>query len=37
MRGAMHHKGDVPFTVVPGQGMVVLPVREPEQEASTDA
>ncbi len=32
MRGAMHHKGDVPFTVVPGQGMVVLPVREPEQE-----
>lgn len=31
MRGAMHHKGDVPFTVVPGQGMVVLPVREPEQ------
>jgi circadian clock protein KaiC len=34
MRGAMHHKGDVPFTVVPGQGMVVLPVREPEQEAN---
>jgi circadian clock protein KaiC len=31
MRGAMHHKGDVPFTVVPGSGMVVLPVREPEQ------
>ncbi len=31
MRGAMHHKGDVPFTVVPGQGMVVLPIREPEQ------
>ena len=31
MRGAMHHKGDVPFTVVPGTGMVVLPVREPEQ------
>jgi KaiC/GvpD/RAD55 family RecA-like ATPase len=37
MRGAMHHKGDVPFTVVPGQGMVVLPVREPEQEALEDA
>jgi circadian clock protein KaiC len=34
MRGAMHHKGDVPFTVVPGQGMVVLPVREPEQAAN---
>ena len=31
MRGAMHHKGDVPFTVVPGQGMVVLPVRKPDQ------
>ena len=31
MRGAMHHKGDVPFTVVPGRGMVVLPVRQPEQ------
>lgn len=36
MRGAMHHKGDVPFTVVPGQGMVVLPVREPEQEVGLD-
>ena len=36
MRGAMHHKGDVPFTVVPGQGMVVLPVREPEQDGSFD-
>jgi circadian clock protein KaiC len=34
MRGAMHHKGDVPFTVVPGQGMVVLPVPEPEQAAN---
>lgn len=34
MRGAMHHKGDVPFTVVPGRGMVVLPVREPEQAAN---
>ncbi len=36
MRGAMHHKGEVAFTVVPGQGMVVLPVREPEQEANLD-
>jgi circadian clock protein KaiC len=29
MRGAMHHKGDVPFTIVPGQGLVVLPVTPP--------
>lgn len=29
MRGAMHHKGDVGFTVVPGQGLVVLPVSAP--------
>jgi circadian clock protein KaiC len=29
MRGAMHHKGDVPFTVVPGRGLVVLPVTSP--------
>jgi circadian clock protein KaiC len=29
MRGAMHHKGDVPFTIVPGQGLVVLPVTAP--------
>ncbi len=35
MRGAMHHKGDVPFTVLPGQGVVVLPVGEPEQDPST--
>ena len=34
MRGAMHHKGDVAFTVVPGQGMIVLPVREPEQSSN---
>ena len=34
MRGAMHHKGDVAFTVVPGRGMVVLPVREPNQSAN---
>ena len=32
MRGAMHHKGDVGFTVVPGQGLVVLPVTAPHQE-----
>ena len=29
MRGAMHHKGDVPFTIVPGEGLVVLPVTGP--------
>ena len=26
MRGAMHHRGDYAFTVLPGQGIVVLPV-----------
>lgn len=26
MRGAMHHKGEVAFTVLPGQGVVVLPM-----------
>jgi circadian clock protein KaiC len=26
MRGAMHHKGEVSFTVLPGQGMLVLPM-----------
>ena len=31
MRGAMHHKGDVGFTVVPGQGLVVLPITAPHQ------
>jgi circadian clock protein KaiC len=36
MRGAMHHKGDVPFTVVPGQGLVVLPVRPPSLAATSD-
>ena len=30
MRGAMHRKGDVPFTVVPGRGLVVLPVTAPQ-------
>jgi len=25
MRGAMHRKGEYPFTVLPGQGMVVIP------------
>ncbi len=34
MRGAMHHKGDVPFTVVPGKGLVVLPVGERVQAQS---
>jgi circadian clock protein KaiC len=26
MRGSMHRKGDYPFTVLPGQGVVVLPL-----------
>ena len=26
MRGAMHRKGEYPFTVLPGQGMVVIPL-----------
>jgi circadian clock protein KaiC len=30
MRGAMHHKGDVPFTIVPGEGLRVLPVSVTE-------
>jgi len=29
MRGAMHHKGDVPFTIVSGEGLRVLPVTAP--------
>jgi circadian clock protein KaiC len=29
MRGAMHHKGETPFTIVPGRGLVVLPVTAP--------
>lgn len=36
MRGAMHHKGEVAFTVLPGQGVVVLPmprhIVEPDAE-----
>ncbi|MCW2714605.1 MAG: circadian clock protein KaiC [Frankiales bacterium] len=32
MRGAMHHKGDVPFTVLPGQGIVVLPIGKPDHD-----
>ena len=32
MRGAMHHKGDVGFTVVPGQGLVVLPITAPQED-----
>jgi circadian clock protein KaiC len=41
MRGAMHHKGDVPFTIVPGEGLRVLPVslaaatKQPKQRLST--
>jgi hypothetical protein len=35
MRGAMHHKGDVGFTVVPGQGLVVLPITAPAPEPQT--
>ncbi len=31
MRGAMHHKGDVPFTIVPGEGLRVLPVTAPQR------
>ncbi|MEX2290601.1 MAG: circadian clock protein KaiC [Mycobacteriales bacterium] len=36
MRGAMHHKGAVACTIVPGRGLVVLPVREPEQATLLD-
>ena len=35
MRGAMHLKGEVPFTVLPGQGVVVLPILEPAQAPNT--
>jgi circadian clock protein KaiC len=31
MRGAAHLKGEVPFTVLPGRGVVVMPVLEPAQ------
>jgi circadian clock protein KaiC len=34
MRGAMHHKGDVPFTIVPGEGLIVLPVTAPQERAN---
>jgi circadian clock protein KaiC len=37
MRGAMHRKGDVPFTVQPGKGLVVLPVGEPDPAPNTGA
>ncbi len=37
MRGAMHHKGDVGFTVVPGKGLVVLPVTAPNQNPNDDS
>jgi len=30
MRGAMHHKGDVAFTVLPGRGLMVLPIGAPD-------
>ena len=29
MRGAMHHKGEVAFSTIPGQGLVVLPIAAP--------
>ncbi|GAC1322719.1 MAG: circadian clock protein KaiC [Mycobacteriales bacterium] len=32
MRGAMHHRGEVPFTVLPGQGVVVLPMSRQHAE-----
>jgi circadian clock protein KaiC len=35
MRGAMHLKGEVPFTVLPGRGVVVLPILEPAQTPNT--
>jgi circadian clock protein KaiC len=31
MRGASHLKGEVPFTVLPGRGVIVMPVLEPAQ------
>jgi circadian clock protein KaiC len=34
MRGAMHHKGDVGFTIVPGSGLVALPVTAPNPSAN---
>lgn len=37
MRGAMHHKGDVPFTIVPGEGLRVLPVTSTGPSAPTAA
>jgi circadian clock protein KaiC len=36
LRGAMHHKGDVGFTVVPGRGVVVLPVTAPRASERDD-
>ena len=36
MRGAMHHKGDVGFTIVPGRGLVVLPVTAPHEGPNRD-
>ena len=31
MRGAMHRKGEVGFTILPGEGLVVLPVTAPQE------
>jgi circadian clock protein KaiC len=33
MRGAMHRKGEVGFTVLPGEGLVVLPVTAPQDDS----
>lgn len=37
MRGAMHHKGDVPFTIVPGEGLRVLPITAVTPPASAES
>ena len=37
MRGAMHHKGDVGFTIVPGSGLVALPVTAPNPSTNPGA
>jgi circadian clock protein KaiC len=38
MRGAMHRKGEYPFTVLPGEGVVVIPLSEMSltQQSSND-
>jgi circadian clock protein KaiC len=35
MRGAMHRKGEVGFTILPGEGLVVLPVTAPQEDAGS--